>query len=515
MVRFQSLSSRMSGRRKMITPEVAQEWFLKTTELRRFKKHREFVKQIEEQTKFLETDMLPQRLWHIIHQTEDNPKCKTCREGDVNWDHRHRQYKTYCSRRCWMTCPDVQKKVEHIWQDPEMVEQRRKKRQQTNLERYGHTNYLASREGQSVVNEYYKDKPRGYAKPELLAASRKALHEKYGVPNFSHTLLDPGVREKLDDYDWMYSEIVIERKTLTQVADELNITSGCTIVSRAAHEHGIELPNRPGMSYAEQQITDFLNSINIPHLKNDRTIIKPFELDFVIPEYRLAIEHCGLYWHSEEMGKDSGYHKYKLEECREQGHRLLTIFQDEWTHKRDVVKQEIKKALGMRNIKLKDCELTSITSAASATFHTNHGLNLTIPEGESVGLLTNGQLVAVATFTPSIAGYVIEYTSTHCIEFGLQYLVECFKHDHLTANVFFEADLRWEPWDIVPGFEAVEFIEPMPSYTQDTETRVAHLSELSKYEDFEQTLTEAENFEKCGIFTMWDCGKISFEFVGV
>ena len=36
-------------------------------------------------------------------------------------------------------------------------------------------------------------------------------------------------------------------------------------------------------------------------LFNDRTILKPLELDIVLPSIKLAIEYDGVYWHSNEI----------------------------------------------------------------------------------------------------------------------------------------------------------------------------------------------------------------------
>ena len=80
---------------------------------------------------------------------------------------------------------------------------------------------------------------------------------------------------------------------------------------------------------------------------NLKSIIYPYELDIYIPSKNLAIEYCGLYWHSEEQGKDKYYHKRKYDMCRDKGIRLITVFEDEYLRKRELVLDRINRELGV------------------------------------------------------------------------------------------------------------------------------------------------------------------------
>ena len=73
-------------------------------------------------------------------------------------------------------------------------------------------------------------------------------------------------------------------------------------------------PNCSYPSNIEKIIQDFLDSENIKYKKNDRTIIKPNEIDFLIGD--IGIETCGLYWHSDEI-VDNDYHYKKYLKCSE------------------------------------------------------------------------------------------------------------------------------------------------------------------------------------------------------
>jgi len=98
-------------------------------------------------------------------------------------------------------------------------------------------------------------------------------------------------------------------------------------------------------SEAEREIYDFVNQI-VPAERRNREILGNRELDIWVPERNLAIEYCGLYWHTEERGKDRLYHWDKYERCRKQGIRLLTVFEDEWLERPTCVRGLIQNALG-------------------------------------------------------------------------------------------------------------------------------------------------------------------------
>ena len=81
-------------------------------------------------------------------------------------------------------------------------------------------------------------------------------------------------------------------------------------------------------SKAEQYIIDNLN-YNGTILHNDRTVLRPKELDIYLPDLKLAIEFNGIYWHSIERGTDKYSHRNKSIACRNLGIRLVHIFEFE------------------------------------------------------------------------------------------------------------------------------------------------------------------------------------------
>lgn len=82
-------------------------------------------------------------------------------------------------------------------------------------------------------------------------------------------------------------------------------------------------------------------------IPNDRSLIAPQELDVFIPEKYVAIEFNGVYWHSEECGKDKHYHYNKGLACKEKGVQLLQVWEDDWARNPELIKRMLAHKLGV------------------------------------------------------------------------------------------------------------------------------------------------------------------------
>lgn len=132
------------------------------------------------------------------------------------------------------------------------------------------------------------------------------------------------------------------------------------------------------VSKLEQKIRDYIetNFNDLEVIYNDRTILYPKELDFYFPNHNLAIEVCGLYWHSDTAnGIERSYHYNKMMQCHAKGVRLITIFEDEINNKFDLVMSRIKQALGIieSRIYARKCDIKSVSNkVANDFFESNH-----------------------------------------------------------------------------------------------------------------------------------------------
>ena len=114
-------------------------------------------------------------------------------------------------------------------------------------------------------------------------------------------------------------------------------------------------PLKKEYSYGEKEVLSYVSSIyNGIILENDRTIIKPKELDIYLPELHLAVEYNGDYWHANPKYYSEDHiigdvpaktvwkeDNQKINHCIKAGIELLVIWEDDWINRQDVVKLEL------------------------------------------------------------------------------------------------------------------------------------------------------------------------------
>lgn len=498
----------------MLCTEQATYWFNNTRALTKEKVNRSLLTQIINETSFLPTAAsAPQRLWHLINNTNVVPMCKMC-DTHVSWDRRFKTYKTYCgSPKCVNTDPSiVERKRAQTNYDSAKI-----KRQQTNVERYGHTNYLASPNSQfdrytPNTEEYFE---RAKKRKETLLSTR-------GVENISHTSLKEGVLEKLRDPSWLKQQHYTDKKSLTEIASDLQIQSGCTIVSRYIKEAGLATQTPPACSSGERAVANYVESLVGTIVTRDRSVIAPYELDIYVPEFNVAIEYCGLYWHSEQQGKTRLYHATKQRMCNERGIQLLTIFEDEWVNRRCQVEQKLASVLkrdSRMHMHARKCKVVAVSPETRDQFLDAYHIQGSGSGSVTYGLQFNDNLVAVMTWIehkPSEWTLNRYATSQHVIG-GFTKLVSHFKKHNTWTRLISFADLRWSTGNLyaATGWKQECIIPPDYSYSPDGKRRI-HKFNYRRHNlpkllaTFDPRLSEWENCKTNNVLRIWDCGKIRF-----
>ena len=100
---------------------------------------------------------------------------------------------------------------------------------------------------------------------------------------------------------------------------------------------GVELfySNNKISSY-EYEIVEFLKENNISNITlSNRKILSGKELDIYLPDYNIAIEFNGNYWHSEAF-KYFTYHQDKVLLCLEKGIELISIFEFQYNNDKEL-----------------------------------------------------------------------------------------------------------------------------------------------------------------------------------
>lgn len=290
-------------------------------------------------------------------------------------------------------------------------------------------------------------------------------------------------------------------------------------------------------SKGEDKIYNYIIDLdpNITIIRNDRTLLDGQELDLYLPDYNVAIEFDGLYWHSEDSGKDKKYHLDKTNKCLSKGIQLIHIFEDELELKEDIVKSKLKSILQKSNnerIYARKCIVKKIDSPAVK----NKFLNLNHIQGSDsssiqLGLYTKdtNKLVSVMTFCKPRVALGLKNTKydyelsrfasdiNYIVIGGFSKLLSYFKKNYEWNELVTYADRRWSKGMVYikNGWTLDHISEPNYWYCKglDRYHRYNFRKQVLKEKFpniYKEELTEFEIMDKSNYSRIWDCGNIVF-----
>jgi len=193
------------------------------------------------------------------------------------------------------------------------------------------------------------------------------LNHKTGCPICSYKINYPNIKniEYLNNKNYITNNF-IHNNILDTIAITKFFNVGIIKIHKILNNLKISYKKKiGGNSQLEQEVLTFIKSIYSGKIiTNSRKIITPLELDIYIPEYNLAIEFNGLYYHSyglnnitdkqADLKYQSTRHLNKTNLCEDKNINLLHIFENEWldNNKREIWKSIIKNKLKINNNKI-------------------------------------------------------------------------------------------------------------------------------------------------------------------
>jgi hypothetical protein len=321
------------------------------------------------------------------------------------------------------------------------------------------------------------------------------------------------------EYVEKYGKTISDKlfKTLSKQAIKLNKTIQRSFVSKP-----------------EQEIIDWLIKNNI-ELKKDRKILKGQEIDIFIPSKKIAIEFNGNKYHTEWFGgKTRQYHLSKTKNCKNNGVRLIHIFEDEFFYKKEIVLNKLSHLLEMQNnlpkIYGRKCIIHTINKKDAETFLETYHIQGYDPSTIHYGAFYDNELIAVMSFLKSkkngneweLTRFASNYNFVCCGVGGK--LFKAFVRDNNPNIVKSFADRRWTINEnnnlyINLGFKFDSYTNPEYRYYNTNVDRYKRWHKfgfrkhilLKKYpEILNNDMTETEMVKKLGYDRIWDCGLIKY-----
>lgn len=336
----------------------------------------------------------------------------------------------------------------------------------------------------------------------------KNLIKKYDIK------LDPNLQKK--DYDInLIKELNCSGKTTKDIGKILNISD--VRVSQLVKEHNIDWIFHPNITNFSKPEQDILSLVKKYDSEAKKRRFDRIEFDIVSFKFSFAIEYCGLYWHSSQF-KEKDYHYKKYLKAKDLGLKLITIFEDEWLQKREIVESIIRKNCKIIDNKIyaRKTKFLEIKKETAKDFHEkNHIQSVKKYPKFSFGLYQDENLCAVMSFDTHHRNnnlpIVLSRYSTLLDYQILGGASKLFKNSQ--EKLLFDECISWSDnrWFDGQVYEKLDFIldeELLYDYSYVYgNKRKSKQSHTKNSIGCPKTITEKAFLESKGIYRIYDCGK--------
>jgi hypothetical protein len=481
-------------------------------------------------TNFLENNSpWAQRFYHIENDIYSPVLCnKDVCDNVVLWDKQKSSYKLYCSKSCSSTCNKVLEKFtktnqERYGDHPMRNLHIRKKLKNSLTDKYGVSSYSKTEHHRNMMKT---DNPM--FNPAFVANFNKTNQERYGTTYYNHArLLDKDIIANPDKFCRELATVSPREYSNIHGIDGNTVIKYLRLYDRE-DLIGININySKGGPSAVELKLQNLLTKLNVDFVSNDRTILKPKELDIYIPSFNTAIEVNGIYWHSDcPTNRPSLSHFDKWKQCKELGIDLYSMTDSDINNKWNIIENKIRylvnastnKIIGARKCLIRDCD--SITQERDL-LNKNHIQGFLKSRDGTLGAYYNNQLVAVINWkqrkhyleitryccdtSASYPGLFSKMMKAMVIKLGYKgKLVSFSNNDHSNGNVYKQA-----------GFHQEQILGPAYWYTKDfvtLENRQNYMKAkiAKKFNIDVSNKTERQLMSDLGYYRYYDSGKIKW-----
>lgn len=468
---------------------------------------------------------------------EKSGELRNCLECGIEFNERKKYKRNFCSNKC-----------RKIWQKkPENIINRINKSKIALIEKYGvdslfklkffqeialKNRNIKYRNNWDIVNDNVKK-----TKKEIYGDENYNNYDKicitkqirYGDKNYNNRIkfkktINYKLINRLKDKNYKLIEFINDDYLLIKHPDGHTFkTSRSLLIIRLNEDRELStkyLKHCPNISNYELEISKFLKSLGIKYYNNNKKLIKPYELDFYIPEHKLGIEFNGLYWHSEYY-KTPNYHLNKTELCEKQGIQLLHIFEDEWVNKQDIVKSILMNKLNLSKTKIfgRKTKVVQINNKEYSEFlKNNHMLGIT-KSSIKLGILYNNEIVSVMGFKKENINNNNYYLNRFCNNLnvnvigGADKLLKYFIKYYNPKLIISFADRRYSNGNLYErlGFKFIHYTKPNYWYCDFRNIVKYHRFNFRKNKIKDNDKTEHEIMLENKIPRIYDSGLIKYE----
>lgn len=324
---------------------------------------------------------------------------------------------------------------------------------------------------------------------------------------------------KLSDYAWLKNEYVDNKRSAVDIAKEINVYYGTVI--DYCKRHGFDIRQYSNYSIVEREVSEFIKSLQIDVIDNDRTVLSGSEIDIYIPYKHIGIEINGLYWHSynpsQDKIEDKSKHLNKSRECANNGVQLIHITDYDWLNKNTAVKNILTSKLGLnQRIYARNTLIKEVNKSDEKSFLNEYHLQGWCGSTSCIGLYYNDELVGLASFRkPRFSNKYDAELLRLCFKSGISVsggVSKLMTHSNYNQIISYtKNDLGMMSTFSNTGFRYLSVSSPGYFWTNGTTILSRYQTQKKKLENllgdnFCSKLSEAENMFAAGFRRYWDTG---------
>lgn len=273
-----------------------------------------------------------------------------------------------------------------------------------------------------------------------------------------------------------------------------------------------------GKSLAQHKMYQYVEQLIPGWIVNDRTAIHPLELDLFHPDLNIAIEYCGVYWHSEITGsKVRSYHRAKYLACQQRGIQLLTIFD---TDNQQVVNQMLNARLNQLfpRVFARNTTVVGIGGGTAKQFHNTYHIDGYNGASTHLALVVDDCPVMVASFSKSRYDSKYQWecmrmSSSVNVVGGASKLFKHFIKTNSVNSIVTYSNLRFGQGNVYKYCGMVRQKDSAPNYHYiSPRGEIMSRVKFQKHKlgkmlpKFDHSISEWQNMQHNGFDRIWDCG---------
>lgn len=369
----------------------------------------------------------------------------------------------------------------------------------SNVKKYGYTSYMSTSEFKSKSKESNLSK---------FGNKSHMKSESFRIDNFKISKDLNYIRYIKDNVSEFQCDLDYDHKFQISTSDYYNRTRSkipiCTICN----------PIGDCVSIKEKELYELIKNVYSGEIV--QSYRDELEIDIYLPELNLGFEFNGLYWHSEE-NKNRNYHLNKTNHFKERGIRIIHIWEDDWSFKKEILKSQIKNWIGNsdRKIGARKCEVIEIKdSKLTRKFLDNNHIQGFVNSVVKLGLYYNGELVGMMTFDHSEGRKKMGDSEWNLSRFcnvlhtnvvgGASKLISFFVREYRPTRIVSYADKDWSTGQLYENIGFIKGHETNPDYKYIVGNKRIHKSRFRKN-------IVPESVKSSGYSKIFDSGKIKYE----